>query len=48
MADYIPNLFMLVLFVDDEEKSVDIVPTKWLIYNEDDQRLYCLFIEEFS
>ncbi|KAK0075521.1 hypothetical protein PV326_011511 [Microctonus aethiopoides] len=38
--------YSLVLFVEDSEKNIDIVPSDWIVHNKIDDNLYCKFIDE--
>lgn len=38
--------YSLVLFVEDSQKNIDIVPSDWIVHNKIDDNLYCKFINE--
>ncbi|KAK0076755.1 hypothetical protein PV326_010548, partial [Microctonus aethiopoides] len=38
--------YSLVLFVEDSQENIDIVPSDWIVHNKIDDNLYCKFISE--
>ncbi|KAK0073782.1 hypothetical protein PV325_009244 [Microctonus aethiopoides] len=38
--------YSLVLFVEDSQENIDIVPSNWIVHNKSDDNLYCKFINE--